>query len=1031
MKKITKTNNTVSVNLLLATGLFMAGLFMTANAETSQKIFLNTKTYTGENLRFEKVSTLPCTTQTCFKRPNDAVISNDGSFILVVDSSNPGITGINLKKFTFSGGNFTDALTLPLIQKTTNSPLLNLSLSQNNTRAAIYREPTEGENTLVQLVDLSNNSIKELSSVNSGDIKIGEPAFLDQEGKKLIAGTLDLSLPQLVIIDLDSDSISNKLSLSDKPQSVNVSPNFKQAVITYSADLGQSVSVYNIANNSISTLSLNQDLGFAVDDFLGKVSFDLSGNKAALSSLGGNHVLHLLDLKNNKLTPLILDKTQDGPTISAISPDGKTVISIGSVLKKSIGFKVYKSIISTDGTVSQITSIPFLDGSIALDVAISPDQNKIYILELKNNAKQLKILNAKDLTQTSEINVSSDNTQSFLSIEPNGRYAITPNTKTEASVSTITDLNSAPILKSIVPAVGSVNGGTAFTINGFVDLTRLASTDVKICFKGICSTSSSVSRNGQTITGITPKASQAGLSDVTLSAKLISDGSTASSRYEDIFQFVKDTSTITDNIPPDVIILAPKDSSAYNTKRIRVLGKADGTGSQVDSVLVNGNAATLDSTGLTSPNIINFSRDVEFNSEGASQITVTAKDKSNNTTEKIVKIIIDTVLPTITANVSSAGIGQFNVSGTVNGTGTGIASIVVNSLPVQFTEGENVTFSTTTNSVPVTIVVSDKAGNKNQVQLSGTFLADSLPPAITVSSPSNGQIFKDNPTTTVTFSVTDNSSVSTVTLNGKTLQVSSNNQYSENLILQPGENSVLITASDSSENKSTSSIKVSFIPPLSETVNNPSSDSQNGKEVITLPPAFDNLNNALINELTDENGKAIEIGNTSSIELSNPPAIPDGEPAEIDLPKGEGLDTQPSGKLFISKGFSFATNVSFNNDNGDTVTVNDENDLYTAVLIDAAGRTFVVGFAFLKKPENNNSSRAAYKFQTTDGTPLNLITTLTVPGDANEGDARVSIISKNDSLATIPLNVTPSKQIFIGKKAVARPQIKEPISATI
>ena len=769
--------------------MLLTGLYLSANAESTQTILLNSASV-NNNIRFEKVSTLPCTTQNCFKRPNDAAISTDGSFILVTDSSNPGVSGINLKKFNFAGGNFTDVLTLPLIQHSTNSPLLNISLNQNNTRAAIYREPTEGENTLVQLVDLSTNTIKELSSVNSNSTKIGVPAFLDAEGKKLISGTLDLSSPQLVVIDLDTDSISNKITLSDKVQSVTVSPNFKQAIVTYSADLGQSISIYNIPNNSLSTLGINdEELAFSIDDFLGRVNFDLSGNRAVVSSFGGNHVLHFLDLKNNKLTPLILDTVQTGPTISTISPDGKIAVSIGNVLKKSVGFKIYKSSISADGSVSLANSVSFLDGSIALDVDISPDQNKIYVLELKNNSKQLKILNLKDLAPISELLVSSDNAQSFLAIDPNGRYAITPNTKIEASVNTITDLNSAPILKSIVPNIGLANGGSAFTINGFVDLTRFT-TELKVCFKNSisCPTSTTVSRNGQVITGITSKVSQSGLSDVTLTAKSLSDGSLFSSKYEDVFQFVKDASTISDIFPPDITILAPKDFTASNTKRIRVLGKADGTGSQIDSVLVNGTLATLSSEGVTNSNTVNFSSDIQLDKDGPFQITVAAKEKSGNTAEKSVKITIDTILPTVTANIQLGGTGQFNVSGTTNGTGTNISSITVNDIPVKFTEGENVTFSTLVNSVPVNIIVSDKAGNKTQVQIASPLLTDSIPPVVTITNPSNGEVFKDSAAITATFSVTDNSSVNTVTLNGKNLSTSANNQYSENLTLNPGEN---------------------------------------------------------------------------------------------------------------------------------------------------------------------------------------------------------------------------------------------------
>ena len=85
MKQRNKIKNTVSINLFLAIILSLISLQMAANAESAQKILLNNNATANNNVRFEKVSTLPCSTQSCFKRPSDAVISNDGSFILVVD----------------------------------------------------------------------------------------------------------------------------------------------------------------------------------------------------------------------------------------------------------------------------------------------------------------------------------------------------------------------------------------------------------------------------------------------------------------------------------------------------------------------------------------------------------------------------------------------------------------------------------------------------------------------------------------------------------------------------------------------------------------------------------------------------------------------------------------------------------------------------------------------------------------------------------------------------------------------------------
>ena len=244
---------------------------------------------------------------------------------------------------------------------------------------------------------------------------------------------------------------------------------------------------------------------------------------------------------------------------------------------------------------------------------------------------------------------------------------------------------------------------------------------------------------------------------------------------------------------------------------------------------------------------------------------------------------------------------------------------------------------------------------------------------------------------------------------------------------------ILVKATDTTGNKSISNITVSFIPKITETMTSiPTNDFQKPKEIITIDPSKD-LNNAIKDQLIDENGNVIDIGNTSSVEISNPPAIPDGEPAQIELPTVEGLNIDAVSNQSIPKGFSFASGVSFINKGDSTVTVSDVNQdkLLTSLLVDATGKTFVVGLASLKPVKNTGTLNRVYRFQTTNGTPLDLITTLTVPGDANEGSARVSIIDKNDSLATILLNITSSKEIIVGKRIIPRPQIKEPINATV
>ncbi|MBI1858313.1 MAG: hypothetical protein HYR97_04285 [Candidatus Melainabacteria bacterium] len=221
------------------------------------------------------------------------------------------------------------------------------------------------------------------------------------------------------------------------------------------------------------------------------------------------------------------------------------------------------------------------------------------------------------------------------------------------------------------------------------------------------------------------------------------------------------------------------------------------------------------------------------------------------------------------------------------------------------------------------------------------------------------------------------------------------------------------------------------------------------KLTISFIDTSSDLNTAFINLFvgaTQGSKKKVDISSTVSVEIKNAPPIPEGTSAKLELPEiNEFTFFEEDGDLQeIPKGFSLATDISFN-DLGETAIVSDE-DLSkqnTAILVDASGRKFVVGFGFLKKikelagfrrPSNRN-----YKFQTVSGEPLELVSTITIPADATEGDAKVSILNKDESLATIQLRIAPPTDVKIAKKkrgtlktrAVGKPQIKEPITAVI
>ncbi|MBI2995543.1 MAG: Ig-like domain-containing protein [Candidatus Melainabacteria bacterium] len=1046
-----KIKNLVRISLLLFLAIIIVGsssLFSKSNAETIQKLFLNKNTNQNnynQDLRFEKISLLPnCSSITCFKRPNDIVISNDGSFVLVVDSLTSGNQGINLRKFdfSFSLNSFVDSGVIPLIQESTTNPLLNIGLSQNNQKVFVYREPTRTENVLVQIVALQTKSVKELKSVATNGQQIGLPTFLDPNGKVIIAPILDSEPAQVALIDTETDQIIDYLTSPDIIQNLTVTPDFKKVIFTFSGDKSQSLLLYDLETNKELVLDIDPVTASLVEDLLGKIIFPNSGNKAVVSSVGGNHVLHLLNILSNKLTSKVLDKSLQGPTISTISPDGRTVIAAGNIFDNVSGFKLYKLNLSNEGSILAQSSILISDSSIVLDVDISPDQSKIYVLTLKSGAKKLKIFNMKDLSTVDEIIVSSDNTQSFLTIDPNGLYALTPNTNVEASVSIISDLNLGPIVKSIVPNIFSLNGNSPFTINGFVNLLNF-SNDIKVCFRNdqICASSVVISKNGQKINGFTPRFPEAGIEDVIITAKSKLDSLSKSSKYEGLVQFIKDSVTISDTSLPEITISAPKDLAILNTKRILVIGKVDGTGSEVDSVFVNGKNATLSTEGQSSPSTVNFLSDLQFEKDGAFDITVNAKDKASNEATKTIKITIDTVSPTVDANIEVLATGEFKVSGSANGTGSNISQITVNSKPVQFTQGEQVTFSVVTNTSPVTITVKDSAGNKNESKISNPLSEDNILPIINISSPANGQIFKDTTNISVSFTVTDNASVKEVLFSGNPLLVNSNNQYSQNITLKPGENNILISATDTSDNKSTTSIKVSYVPATLPEImikESPSKDLLGEKEVITLPSTIEDLNSELINQfnlLSPSTGTTIDISSTVSVEIANPPPIPEGLEAAIDIPKVEGASSPPEEIPQVPKGFSFATNVNFTEDDTDVgntqISEEEKNTQNIVVLTDSTGRVFIVGLAFFTEAEASLSNLSNHRFQTTSGKPLGLTSTITIPADATEGDSRVSILSKNDSLATIKLKIAPPINVKVGKRIIGKPHVQEPIIAKV
>lgn len=360
--------------------------------------------------------------------------------------------------------------------------------------------------SIINIIDLTNNTVKSIiPSLNERIQSVSAVSFLDIEGLKIVVSNNDNDNPKILVIDTVSGKVKENLTLPGVARSIEFSPNLNKAIVTFKDAFTQSIGILNGRTIQIVKFDTPTNIFFDIDEFLSMADFDLSGSKSVVSSLDGNHVLHFLNLKENKLTIRFLEKTLKGKTLSTISLDGTVVVSVGNNSDAN-GIVVYK-LNSSSAKLSKLIEPKFItDGSSALDVLITPDNDKIVVLIEKDNTEKIKILSFSDLSELCEFTLSNvlSSGDSFIVNDPYGRYILVPDFK-NSSVSLISDLKVGPVFRSIKPSNSKKSGGAQFTVDGFVD-SELFTQNVQICFKDsrFCSTSVTISDDGRTITGVTP-----------------------------------------------------------------------------------------------------------------------------------------------------------------------------------------------------------------------------------------------------------------------------------------------------------------------------------------------------------------------------------------------------------------------------------------------------------------------------------------------------------------------------------------------
>ncbi|MBI1858653.1 MAG: hypothetical protein HYR97_06040, partial [Candidatus Melainabacteria bacterium] len=703
-----------------------------------------------------------CTQQNCLINPSDAVISSDGLFFIVVDASTSPI----IRKFdiTESGIKISNAIALDISNPKKLS--LKIGLSKNNKKVYVFRKASNGEKSTLKIVDLTNNSVKNITSGTDENNNITAVSFTNEDGSKFLATSSNSKTYNLFTINTNTDTVENTTSLPDEAGSIATTPDFRKVAIAFKNVFTQSIAIYDIESNRLTRFDTPEDIFFKVDDLVIKGDFDIQGN-SLISTVSGNHALVYLNTRDNNLTIKILDNKLDGQSLGTISRDGNTGIICGSFLKDPRGFKLYKINLANNSFKIE-DSIKVEDGSNVLDIDITPDQNKILVLTSQSGNKTLKVFNLTDLSPIKDIVLSSDTTNSVLVVDPNGDFGISLNPQSEKPINIITNVTEGPIFKTITPNKISQNGGTPFIVEGFINPKIFSFDDTNVCFgnKNFCATNIKVSEDGTQISGLSPETKTTGITDLILTAnpaekpcnldlnicvscafpkcakdQTLTKGSCCecsrciydTSTYKNAVEIVKGT-TLSDTTPPEISISTPEDSSLHGTKLVKIEGSVDGTGSSVESITINGTEVKGSKT--KKDNVVNFEANIDYKENGTFDIKVDATDKAGNTSEKTVQVKIDIEKPKL-SNIESGrdDNGGFTISASADGTGSKVKAIKVDNKKIEFEPSEQVNFSAASIHMPIIVEVEDEAGNKDTFNI--TVTNESQKPIITIISPTH------------------------------------------------------------------------------------------------------------------------------------------------------------------------------------------------------------------------------------------------------------------------------------------------------
>lgn len=278
---------------------------------------------------------------------------------------------------------------------------------------------------------------------------------------------------------------------------------------------------------------------------------------------------------------------------------------------------------------------------------------------------------------------------------------------------------------------------------------------------------------------------------------------------------------VLDTTAPSLSVNWPLQDTFTKDANLTVTGQTDSSATlKVNNQVVSANA---DGT---------FSKQVTLSS-GENTLTVTSQDSAGNVTTETRKVTLDTTAPTISITSPAEGAVTNQKTFTVTGTTEAGATVKVAQTNADVSSSGDFSASVVLSEGANTLSVeaTDKAGNKTTATRSVTL--DTLPPPLTVTSPSEGLVTGSS---TITASGTTEAGAN-LTINGQTTTVASDGTFNQaytwvNLAL---EQSVTVSSKDSAGNET--NITRSFIynvgvPPLE--VSSPFQDTSTSSTSITV-----------------------------------------------------------------------------------------------------------------------------------------------------------------------------------------------------